>query len=74
MLDVQKSRVDRQRAAKRAKMGEALDVLRADPNASVREIADTIGRSHSTVSNYLRELETSGQISRNGHGVEVLSD
>lgn len=74
IMQVQKARVSRQKAAKRAKMGEALDILRQEPTASVREIADTIGRSRTTVSNYLRELETSGHISRNGHGVQVLSD
>jgi DNA-binding transcriptional ArsR family regulator len=74
ILDVQKSRVSRQRTAKQAKMGAALDVLRDNPTASVREIAEQIGRSHSTVSVYLRELETSGQIARNGHGVKVLTN
>jgi hypothetical protein len=72
--DVQKSRVHRQRSSKQAAVDKTLDMLRDDPNASIRTLAQAVDRSRSTVSNYLRELERSGQISRNGTGVKVLTD
>ena len=43
------------------------------PQASLNEAGEAIGRSKSTVSNYLEALETAGRIRRDGQGVEVLS-
>lgn len=48
-----------------------VDIYRADPTASLREVGDKIGRSHQTVAEYLDSLETEGRIHRNGSGVIV---
>jgi hypothetical protein len=50
-----------------------LDIYRANPDASLREVAVRIGRSHQTVSHYLDSLEAEGKISRNGNGVQVTN-
>ncbi|MEM7033858.1 MAG: DUF2637 domain-containing protein [Chloroflexota bacterium] len=41
------------------------------PNASLSEAGESIGRSKSTVSNYLDELEAAGRLHRNDQGVEI---
>ena len=41
-------------------------------NATLTEIAEVIKRSKSTVSGYVNELQTNGQLHKNGHGWEVL--
>jgi hypothetical protein len=43
----------------------------ANPDATHAEIADQIGRSRSTVGNYIAELSDAGQLHKNGHGWEV---
>ena len=50
-----------------------LDFYAQHPQASLNEAGEAIGRSKSTVSNYLEALETAGRIRRDGQGVEVLS-
>jgi hypothetical protein len=50
-----------------------LDFYAQHPQASLNEAGEAIGRSKSTVSNYLEALDTAGRIRRDGHGVEVLS-
>jgi hypothetical protein len=61
--------------ARRSK-AQALDTmltLYADnPNATMTEIGAAIGRSRSTVSTYLTELEQGGRVRRNGDGVQVV--
>ena len=68
--------IERARAAKEAKKRDlmnALLVYLADhPDASLSEMATAIERSKSTVSGYVNELQTNGQLHKNGHGWEVL--
>lgn len=56
---------------KQAALNALLNFYRSNPNASLNEAGDAIGRSKGTVSNYLNELEQAGLIHRNGSGVEV---
>jgi len=49
-----------------------LDVWRIDPHASLRTVAETIGRSKSWVGKQRKQLEADGVIHANGNGVEVL--
>jgi predicted Rossmann fold nucleotide-binding protein DprA/Smf involved in DNA uptake len=73
--DAQKSRTMRQRSSKQAAVDKTLDILKDDPHASIRTIANAIDRAPSTVSNYLRELEQADRIARrNGTSVKVLMD
>lgn len=62
--------------ARRSK-AQALDAMltlyQDNPNATMTQIGTAIGRSRSTVSNYLTELEQAGRINRNGDGIEVLA-
>lgn len=68
--------IERARAAKEAKKRDlmnALLVYLADhPDASLSEMATAIERSKATASNYVNELQTNGQLHKNGHGWEVL--
>ncbi len=75
----QNSSIERARTAKlekdtRSKL-VALDVLLAyvgeNPNASLTAIGQEIGRSKTTVANYLRELERNGRLQRNGKGWQI---
>lgn len=50
-----------------------LDFLDANPDATLSDIADEIGRSKSTVGAYVSELSDAGRLHKNGHGWEVLS-
>jgi predicted transcriptional regulator len=73
--DAQKARMTRQRSSKQDAKDKTLDILRDDPHASIRTIANAVNRAPSTVSNYLRELERADRIERqNGTGVKVLTD
>lgn len=69
--------IERARAAKEANKHDlmnALLVYLADhPHASLSEMATAIERSKATASNYVNELQTNGQLHKNGHGWEVLS-
>jgi uncharacterized protein (UPF0335 family) len=53
-------------------MSTLLDFLTANPDASLSEIADEIGRSKSTAGSYVSELTENGRLHKNGHGWEVL--
>ena len=68
--------IERARAAKEANKRDlmnALLVYLADhPDASLSEMATAIERSKATASNYVNELQTNGQLHKNGHGWEVL--
>ena len=50
-----------------------VDYLVNHPNASLAEAGQAIGRSKTTISVYLDELEATGCIERNGKGVEVVT-
>lgn len=69
--------IERARAARDSAKQEAIETLLAflaeHPNATLTEIAEVINRSKSTVSGYVNELQTNGQLHKNGHGWEVLS-
>jgi DNA-binding CsgD family transcriptional regulator len=65
------------RAARLSKKEQAIEellaYLAANPDATHAEIADQIGRSRSTVGNYISELSDAGVLYKNGHGWEVIS-
>lgn len=62
-----------QRAAeKTAAIDSMLVYLSNNPGASLADIGAHIGRSKGTVSNYVGELEATGAIRHNGHGLEVV--
>jgi DNA-binding IclR family transcriptional regulator len=50
-----------------------LAYVASNPDATLNDIADMIGRSKSTVSNYVSELSEAGQLHKNGQGWEVIS-
>lgn len=66
VLNGQKA-VDKQEA-----MNRLLTFYRSNPLASLNDAGQAIGRSKSTVSNYLNELQEAGTVYINGNGVEVL--
>lgn len=63
---------EQRKNAKLNAQNEMLEVFRRDPNASLRTVGKQIGRSPSTVSSWLDELESANTIHRNGNGVRVL--
>lgn len=68
--------IERARAAKEANkhdlMNALLVYLSDHPHASLSDMATAIERSKATASNYVNELQTNGQLHKNGHGWEVL--
>ena len=58
--------VNKQEAMKRL-----LTFLDEHPNASFADMAEVIARSKSTASNYVRELQSTGELSKNGSGWTV---
>lgn len=62
----QKRRMTKQNMARSETLDKILGILAVNPNASLREPADQIGRSHETVRQYLGTLERQGLIHRNG--------
>jgi len=68
--------LDRLQAGRQAKHDARLDTLltfyRDHPGATVSDAGRMVGVSRQTVYTYLSELETAGQVRRNGNGVEVL--
>ena len=54
-------------------MQDLLDFVLLNPDASLSDIADQIGRARSTVGNYISELSDAGHLHKNGHGWEVLT-
>lgn len=69
--------VDKAREAKAQGKQERIDALlnlyRQDSMLPVSSVAQSLQVSRQTVTSYLSELETTGQIKRNGHGVEILT-
>jgi cell division protein FtsB len=57
---------------KQAAMDALLDYLTVNPTASLAEVGQAIGRSKTTVGNYVNELTETGQLRRNGQGWEVV--
>lgn len=60
------------RISKEQALDRMLDIYQAKPDASLREVAAKIGRSHQTVADYLDLLESEGKVCRNGAGIEVV--
>ena len=58
--------------AKQEAIVRLLAFLSANPYASLAEMGEAIGRSKSTANDYVTELQTNGQLHKNGHGWEVL--
>lgn len=56
---------------KESAMQSLLQFLEANPQASMDEAGLAIGRAKSTVHNYIRELQESHLLTKNGHGWEV---
>ena len=56
---------------KEAAIDALLDYLADNPDASLSDIADNIGRSRSTAGNYVNELTANGRLYKNGHGWEI---
>ncbi|MBE2197405.1 MAG: DUF2637 domain-containing protein [Anaerolinea sp.] len=67
--------IGRARAARLSKKEESIAALLAfldsNPDASLAEIASEIGRSKSTVGDYITELKQNGRLHKNGHSWEV---
>jgi hypothetical protein len=59
-------------ANKAAAMDALLAYLADHPRASLAEAGQVIGRSKTTVGNYVNELNTAGRLRRNGNGWEVV--
>lgn len=53
-------------------MQRTLEFFRTNPDASLSEAAQAVGRGRTTISGYLKELEEAGRVYSNG-SVEVLS-
>lgn len=61
------------RQVKKAQAQAALlDYLDANPYASQAEVGQAIGRSKTTVGNYIDELTAAGKLYKNGNGFEVV--
>lgn len=58
--------------SKREAVNALLAFLNANPNATLNEAGEAIGRAKSTVSNYVNELVQEGRLHKNGQGWEVL--
>jgi hypothetical protein len=52
-------------------LNDLLHYLHEHPNASLNAAAQVVGKSKSTVFNYVSELTTAGRLTKNGHGWEV---
>jgi predicted transcriptional regulator len=61
----------KRRLSKQQAINKTLEILSEEPDASLTDIARQIGRSRQTVYDYLKELERSNLIHRNGHGILV---
>ena len=59
-------------ASKQARVNAMIDAFVDNPHATQVEVAERVGVSRSTISNYLSELESDGVVRRNGDGVQVL--
>ncbi len=65
--------VEQVRRSKHEAIDGLLTYVSGHPSASLAQAGLAIGRSKTTVSTYLDELEQSGRIERNGTGIKVLS-
>ena len=71
-LDAEKHQSTGQnRTSKTVAIERMLDAYRQNPNATLADVGNLIGRSKSTVGNYLKELETANRVYVNG-SVQVL--
>lgn len=59
-------------AEKQENLNRVVNYLAQNPNASLSEIGDFVGKGKSTAKNYTDELITLGQVKKNGHGWEVV--
>jgi len=63
---------ERRRIEKADALDALLEYLAKQPDANLAEAGRAIGRSKSTVGNYVSELETAGRLRKNGNGWEVV--
>lgn len=59
-------------SSKEVTISKLIKFYKSNPNGSVEEAAQFIGRSQGSVYNYLKELEEENVIHKNGNGVEIL--
>jgi hypothetical protein len=64
-------KADKDANSKVAAVNALLMFVNENPEASFADIGRVIGRSKTTASNYVRELERNGRLVRNGNGWEV---
>ena len=68
--------LNRLQAGRKAKLdnrlARLLDAFRVNPTLGISDAARTLDVSRQTIYSYMDQLEHSGKIRRNGHGVEVL--
>ncbi len=67
------SKAEKDAASKSEALNTLLNFVEENPEASLSHIGQHIERSKTTVSNYVRELERDGRLSRNGEGWQVRS-
>jgi Mn-dependent DtxR family transcriptional regulator len=73
-LEAQVTRANRQRLSKQEALTATIELLRDDPNMSVREITAQVNKAPATVSGYLRELEDRNEIACDNGITLVLVD
>jgi hypothetical protein len=66
-------KADKDANSKVAAVNALLMFVNENPEASFADIGRVIGRSKTTASNYVRELERNGRLVRNGNGWQVLA-
>ena len=72
-LDMNLNRLHEGRKAKLDnRLDKLLDAFRVNPSLGISDAARTLNVSRQTIYSYIDQLEHSGKIRRNGHGVEVL--
>lgn len=68
--------LNRLQAGRKAKLdnrlARLLDAFRVNPSLGISDAARVLDVSRQTIYSYMDQLEHSGKIRRNGHGVEVL--
>ena len=68
--------LNRLQAGRKAKLdnrlARLLDAFRVNPTLGISDAARALDVSRQTIYSYMDQLEHSGKIRRNGHGVEVL--
>jgi len=73
--DMNLNRLQEGRKAKlNGRLDRLLNAFRLDPMLSISDAARGLDVSRQTVYSYLNQLERSGKIRRNGHGIEVLNE